>query len=97
MGDGQPVDTKLVKERLQMRLSQKLTANEFSGITQSNFIYNGKAYPILYIDEVIDTSSFIQINIAWSCEAYCKHLENRALAKQQNAIPLATVPRDIDF
>ncbi len=97
MGDGHPVDTKLVKERLQMRLSQKLTANEFSGITQSNFIYNGRAYPILYIEEVNDTGSFIQVNIAWACEAYCKYLENRALARQQNAIPLATVPRDIDF
>lgn len=86
-----------IKEMLQLRIAQKLTALEFAGITQTKYIYNGKAYPILCIDEVKDNGTFVQIDIAWACENYCNLLATREQAKLQNLQPKETNCNDRDF
>lgn len=86
-----------IKEMLQMRITQKLSAQEFCGITQTTYIYNGIAYPILCIDEVRDNGTYVQIDIAWASENYCNLLNMRAQARVQNMNPPNTVYHDGDF
>lgn len=91
------VDLKLIKESLQMRIGQKLLAGEFEDLRERSHVYNGRAYSVLYIDEITDTGGYIQINLTLVNDAYCQYLENKAYAKQQNMMQSPTLPRDTDF
>lgn len=91
------VDTIVIKEIIQTRITQKLLAQEFSGITQTTYIYNGKAYPLLYIDEIQDQGAYIQIDMAWVNDNYCNHLQNKAYTKLQNQKPINANINDRDF
>ncbi|WP_085833819.1 hypothetical protein [Clostridium merdae] len=91
------VDLKLVKECLQMRISQKLNAGEFHELSGRNHVYNGRAYPLLYIDDVVNTGGYIQLNVALSNDAFCQYLENKAYVRQQNHVNTSPFPRDVDF
>ncbi len=86
-----------IKELLQMRVTQKLSAHEFAGITQTTYIHNGMAYPLLCIDEIRDNGSFMQIDVAWASESYCYLLDSRAQAKLENLKPPSISYRDGDF
>lgn len=86
-----------IKEMLQIRIGQKLSAQEFAGITQTQYIYNGTAYPILCIDEVRDNGTFVQIDIAWASENYCNLLNARAHTRMQYLQPQNINCRDRDF
>lgn len=91
------VSAEKIKEMLQIRIAQKLTALEFAGITQTNHIYNGRAYPILCIDEVRDNGSYVQIDMAWASDSYCNLLDSRAQAKIENLKPPSMSYHDKDF
>lgn len=91
------VDTIAVKNIIQTRISQKLSAQEFSGIIQSTFIYNGRAYSLLYVDDVQDVGAYIQIDMAWVNDNYCNHLQNKAYIQQQNQKPVNVNMNDRDF
>lgn len=86
-----------IKEMLQIRIGQKLSAHEFAGITQTQYIYNGTAYPILCIDEVRDNGTFVQLDIAWASEHYCSLLNARAHTRMQYLQPQNINSRDSDF
>lgn len=86
-----------VKEMLQLRINQKLNAQEFAGIVQTTYIYNGIAYPILYVDQVSNSGAYVQIDIAWVSENYCNLLSTRAHAKFQNMQPPNNNLHDKDF
>lgn len=90
-------DPQNIKEILQIRLAQKLNALEFAGITQTTYIHNGNAYPILCIDEVNDIGTYIQIDIAWASENYCNLLNARTQARFLNMQPQKSIITDRDF
>lgn len=75
------VDTNAIKEVLQRRIVQKLQAGEFTGITQSMYYYEGNFYPILFIEDIQDIGTYLQINVAFVNESYCK---NYVLKQQLN-------------
>ena len=62
---------------LQTTINQRLESNSFEGITQSRFLYNSASYPSILVDNVIDTGSFIQVDIAIASESYCRHRKQR--------------------
>lgn len=64
------VNTSTIKKVLQQRINQKLLDFEFPDIKQNNFIYSGKAYPMLNIYEVTDESEYIQIVVSWASKQY---------------------------
>ncbi|AMJ40503.1 hypothetical protein [Anaerotignum propionicum] len=97
MKKGTAIDLKLIKECLQMRIVQKLNAGEFPELSVRSHIYNGRAYPILYIHTLEDTGGYIQINTALVNNKYCQSLEASRYAQQQNALPATTISRDVDF
>lgn len=90
------IDPNAVKQVLQMRISQRLNAQEFSGITQATYIYKGKPYPILYVDEVVDVGNYIQIDITWVGDTYCEYLRSKTILAREGTQP-PTNPRDSDF
>ena len=74
---GKEIDTYMVLGILQNSIEQKLNNNEFNGITQAVFFYNGRAYPSIMVDKVLDCGNMIQIDIAVASEYYCKYREMR--------------------
>lgn len=70
-------DIDVIMGVLQTTITQTLESNSFEGITQSRFLYNSASYPSILVDNVIDTGSFIQVDIAIASEAYCRHRKQR--------------------
>lgn len=94
MGEANPGK---IKEILQTRIRQKLSAFEFAGIAQTNYIYKGIAYPILCVDDVRDTGIHVQIDMAWASERYCSLLDSREYARMQHLQPPINNFHDKDF
>ncbi len=90
------VETALIAEYLQNRVTQRLNNGEFSEIPSRSFVYEGRAYPAVYIDSVADAGAYIQINAVLVNDAYCRHLQNRQFAKTNN-LGILPAPRDSDF
>lgn len=93
----QEISTSAIKEIMQIRIAQRLTSTEFAGITQTTYIYDGQAFPILCIDDVLDVGSYIQVDVAWANEAYCNLVRNRKLANFENQRPMNQNIKDKDF
>jgi hypothetical protein len=86
-----------IKEILQTRITQKLIAHEFSGLTQSNFVFGGTAYPILCVHDVADSGAYINLDIVWFSEAYGNLLHLRKEALLNNLNGRAVNIKDTDF
>lgn len=97
MKKGSEVDLKLIKDCIQMRITQKLNAGEFEQLSVRTHVYNGRIYPALYLHEAVDTGGYIQLNMVLVNDAFCKHLETRAYAQYQNTVQPVGLPRDTDF
>lgn len=89
------VDVDAIKEVLQTRITQKILANELS-LSQKNFIYDGKAYPILIIDSVSNRGNYVEVDIAWASNRYCEMLKLRHLALLENNSAITNF-KDGDF
>lgn len=90
------IDPHAVKQVLQTRISQRLQAQEFAGITETSHYYKGQMYPLLYLDEVIDVGNYIQVDITWVSDTYCEYLRNKTLFRHECGQAPAQ-PRDTDF
>ena len=62
---------------LQNVLEQKLNNNEFYGISQTVFFYNGQAYPSIMVDNVRVFGNMLQIDVVIVNRHYCKYREQR--------------------
>ena len=76
----QEMNPAVIKDVLQTRMTQKLSSNEIAGLSQTTYIYEGQAFPLLCIDEVVDIGNYIQIDLAWASESYCRLIQDRKLA-----------------
>lgn len=72
------IDTAVISEVLNMRIGQKLSAGDFTELSTSAYIYEGRSYPIIMIDSVIDVGAYINIDVVISNEAYCEYLRNKS-------------------
>lgn len=92
---GSENDVYTVMGLLQNVLEQKLNNNEFNGITQTVFFYNGQAYPSIMIDNVRNLGNMLQIDVVIVSGHYCRYRERR-IHEQLNK-NLFDNPRDDDF
>jgi len=86
------IDTAVVSEVLNMRIGQKLSAGDFTELSTSAYIYEGRSYPIIMIDSIIDVGAYISIDVVICNEAYCEYLRNKS-----NSGKPPFVPKDNDF
>ncbi len=73
-----------IKGIMQTRITQKLAAQEFSGLSQVNYIFNGVGYPILCVDDCVDNGAYLSIDVAWFSDNYGNLLSLRKQAQLQN-------------
>ena len=86
------VDTDIIKEVLNNRIAQKLRADEFHHLSETYCNYDGRYYPIIMVDDVVDVKAYVNIDMVMTNEAYCEHLCNKFVA-DRNSIDF----KDIDF
>ena len=81
------LDCNLVKEVLQMRISQRLNANEIEGIKVSTaHLFNGQAFPRIMVDNVSQSGSYCEICLVFVNDAYCTQLHQRRLVAYESEI-----------
>lgn len=78
------IDANEIREILQMRLTQKLNALDFTGVTQRCHICDGNVYPLLMIDDVHDFGKYVHIDVIWVNDRYCKLINARMRARLEN-------------
>ena len=86
------VDTDIIKEVLNNRIAQKLRADEFHHLSDTYCNYDGRNYPIIMVDDVIDVKAYVNIDMVMTNKAYCEHLCNKSVAERNY-----TDFKDIDF
>lgn len=72
------IDAAVISEVLNMRIGQKLSAGDFTELSTSAYIYEGRSYPIIMIDSIIDVGAYISIDVVICNEAYCEYLRNKS-------------------
>ncbi len=72
------IDTAVISEVLNMRIGQKLSAGDFTELSTSAYIYEGRSYPILMINGIVDVGAYINIDVVICNEAYCEYLRNKS-------------------
>lgn len=92
---GGMIDTYTITGILQNAIEQKLNNNEFNGISQAVFFYNGQVYPAIMVDKVLDCGNMLQIDIAIASEYYCKYREQR-IYNSMNSTSIGNM-QDYDF
>lgn len=91
------VDTPRIQYVLQHVLNQKLFTGSFVGLRQSVHIYEGKAYPILKIIDIVDIPEYILIQMVWVNDAYCREEEKRYAIERSKKFLQPTRTRDVYF
>ena len=74
------IDTAYISEVLNMNIRQKLSAGDFSELSTSAYIYEGRSYPIIIVDNIVDVGAYINIAVVICNEAYCEHICNKSIA-----------------
>lgn len=74
------VDVGVIREVLNNRIYQKLRSDEFNHLSETFYLYEGRSYPIIMIDNIIDVGAYINIDVVVSNKDYCEHLRNKAAA-----------------
>ncbi len=74
------IDTAHISEVLNVCICQKLNAGEFTELSTSAYIYEGRSYPIIIVDNIVDVGAYINIDVVICNEAYCEHICNKSIA-----------------
>lgn len=74
------VDVGVIREVLSNRIYQKLRSDEFNHLSETFYLYEGRSYPIIMIDNIIDVGAYINIDVVVCNKDYCEHLRNKAVA-----------------
>lgn len=69
---------------IQNAIEQRLRNNEFNGISQSTFFFNGRSYPLILVDKVTVYGNIVSIELAIANTSYCKYREQRLLNNMNN-------------
>lgn len=91
------VDTETVRTILRQEISRRLDAHQFAGISQTYYLHEGQAEPIISVYSVEDNNAYLTISVAIADEHYCRHIrQGVSLSLLQQAEHLQ-VPADDDF
>lgn len=93
----QESDVNFIQEVVQRRIVQKLQCNEFSGLSQATYVYEGDTYPLLFIDKVINYPTFIEINAVIVNQEYCRQLKLNERIRYEAKNGIVQDIRDRDF
>ena len=92
--DREHVDIDLLRQTLQMKIDQRLTAGEYPAI-EAKHIYRGRAYSGLFIDSVRDSDGYVEVYTTLVNDAYCRYRQDRDLMSD---LPARIVDRrDTDY
>ena len=86
------VDVKVIQDVLSNKIIQKLRADEFNHLPEPFYPYEGRSYPIIMIDNIIDVGAYINIDVVICNKEYCEHLRHKAAA-----VNLSISTNDKDF
>ena len=69
-------DTNTIKLLFEHFINQKLKSNSLFGFSNSHFIHNGKAYPILQVFSVESCSGYYRVLMVLTTSEYCDYINN---------------------
>lgn len=91
---GSEVDTDLLRDTMQTKVEQGLSAGKFPDICP-DFIYNGRVYSGFSIDAVQDSRGFVEVYTALTDESYCRYKLDGEL--ERDAPSPSVDRRDMDY
>lgn len=86
------VDVEVIREVLSNKIAQKIRADEFNHLSETFYLYEGRSYPIIMIDNIIDVGAYINLDVVVCNKEYCEHLRNKSAA-----VNLSVSTDDKDF
>ena len=92
------VDTETIREILRKEIARRLDAHLFAGISQTYYLHEGQAEPIISVYSVEDNSAaYLTISVAIADENYCRHIRQGASLNLLQQAEQLTQPSDNDF
>lgn len=92
--DRDDVDTELLKQVIQTKVDQRLTAGEYPGI-EAKHIYKGRVYSGLLVDLIRDSEGFVEVYTVLTNDAYCRYRQELEL--DQTTFSPSVDRRDVDY
>lgn len=90
-------NTEIIKSVLRQEMARRLDAHLIAGVSQTYYLYEGQAEPIISVYAVEDNNTYLTISVGIADENYCRHIRQRAsLHLLQQAEQIRT-PYDEDF
>ena len=90
-------DTETIREVLRKEISRRLDAHLFAGISQTYYLHEGQAEPIISVYSVEDNNAYLTISVAIADENYCRHIRQGASLNLLQQAEQLTQPSDNDF
>lgn len=90
-------DTETIREVLRKEISRRLDAHSFAGISQTYYLHEGQAEPIISVYSVEDSNAYLTISVAIADENYCRHIRQGASLNLLQQAEQLTQPSDNDF
>lgn len=91
-------DTETIRSILRQEISRRLDGHLFAGISQTYYLHDGQAEPIISVYTVEDNHAYFTISVAIADENYCRHIrQGVSLNLLQQAEQLQALPHDNDF
>ena len=69
----------------------------FAGISQTYYLHEGQAEPIISVYSVEDNNAYLTISVAIADENYCRHIRQGASLNLLQQAEQLTQPSDNDF
>lgn len=92
------VDTEKMRTILRQEISRRLDSHLFTGVSQTYYLHEGQAEPIISIYAVEDNNAYLTISVAIADENYCRHIRQGAsLNLLQQAEQIQSTAVDNDF
>ena len=90
-------DTETIREVLRKEISRRLDAHLFAGISQTYYLHEGQAEPIISVYSVEDNNAYLTLSVAIADENYCRHIRQGASLNLLQQAEQLTQPSDKDF
>lgn len=91
------VDTETIRDILRKEIARRLDAHQFAGISQTYYLHEGQAEPIISVYTVEDNNAYLTISVAIADENYCRHIRQGASLNLLQQAEQLTQPSDNDF
>lgn len=90
-------DTETIRSILRQEISRKLDSHLFAGISQTYYLHEGQAEPIISVYSVEDNNAYLTISVAIADENYCRHIRQGISLNLLQQAEQLQAPDDDDF